>query len=193
MKTAPKTARFPRRVIHDVRQTVGYIELIFATWWALKMTFGIIPGACLVAFTFECGSENKPFRLSGFFKFWKDAEQAKREGLKETAKLFFPIHPAFGLVIISGILFIIFGDSLMLVVVNLASIPISLFSYYQGVKLRNKNLSLSVERDDSEFDEKMIALFKAVTPYAIRIILLWFLLSGLIMTGAYFVGIWKPH
>lgn len=157
------------------------------------MTFGIIPGACLVAFIFEYGSESKPFRLSGFFKLWKDVEQAKREGLKETAKLFFPIHPVFGLAIISGILFIIFGDSLMLIVVNLTSIPVSVFSYYQGAKLRNKNLSLSVERDDPEFDEKKIALFKAVIPYANRIIIFWFLLTLIMMTGAYFAGVWKPH
>ena len=169
------------------------MEVILATWSALKMTFGIIPGVCLVAYTFECGNYTIPFRLSGFFKLWKDAEQAKREALKETAMSIFPIHPAFGLVIISGILFIVYGDSIMLVVVNLSSIPVSIFSYYLGIKLSNKNIPLSVERDDPDFDEKAATLYKTVIPYAALIILFWSILVVILMKCTYLIGIWKPH
>ena len=81
----------------------------------------------------------------------------------------------------------------MLVVVNLTSIPVSIFSYYQGIKLRNAKGSISVENEDPKFYEKMILTFKAVIPYGIRIIIFWFLLSATIMTITYIFNFWKPH
>ena len=157
------------------------------------MTFGIIPGLCLVAYMFECGNERKAFKISGIISFWKEVIWAKKEGIKETAKLFFPWHPTLGAFFIIGILFIIFGDSLMLIVVNVTAIPVSLFSYFQGIKMRDARGVISFESQDPEFDDKIFLAFKAVFPYSVRIILIWILLSAIILGIADVLDFWKPH
>jgi len=129
------------------------------------MTFGIIPGASLISYTYECGFEKKIFNLFGFLLFWREVKQAKKGAIKETGRMFFPWHPALGALLIGGVLIIIFSDSLILIVVNVSAIPTSLFAYRQGKRRSN--------------------------PF--WIVLFWLLFSTATMSMLYLLGYWKPN
>lgn len=156
------------------------------------MVFGILPGICLIAYTFECGYENKPFIKREFFAVWQDIEKAKRKAIKQTGALLFPWRPALGGIVIGGILFVILTDSLMLIIMNLTAIPAGILSYQQGKKCHKIKGIISFKRGAQELDEILLP-YKAVFPYAIRIILFWISLSATLMTIAYFLKILKPH
>lgn len=169
------------------------MEPIFITWWALKMTIGILPGLCLIAHSFECGYGSKPFRISGFIRLFRETKHAMNEAKKETAHIIFPWHPAIGLLLIVGILFIISGDSIMLYVINITAIAISFISYRQGVRLSGPIGVLTPDRDDPEFEMKLRQAYKAITPGFIMIMVPWLLLTAIIMTILYIFDLWAPH
>ena len=169
------------------------MELVYSAWWALKMTFGIMPGLCVVAYAFECGYEKKAFKISGIISLLEESKRAKREAIKETAKLFFPLRPVFGVLLLGGILFIIIGDSLMLIVTNITAIPLGLYSYHQGKILHKAMGIICLDRQDPEYEARMRRIVKAVFPHAIRIFLIWISLIAAILTIAYYLNLWKPH
>lgn len=157
------------------------------------MTFGVIPGLCLVAYAFECGNRWSKFRVDGYLQALKETNSAREKAIKSTGELFFPWKPAVGALLISGILFFLSGDFVMLVVINLVAIPVALFSYYQGVKLCKAKGVVTLDRDDSEFEAQYHLIVRAVLPYGIRIVLLWLLLAGTLLAVAYLLDLWKPH
>jgi hypothetical protein len=153
------------------------MEIVYAFWWALIMTFGVLPGACLIAYMFECGNRKGAFRYSGLKKLYREAIQAKRIAIRETADLLIPRPVPVGAVILYCILLLIRGDTLMLAAVNGAAVPISLFSYYQGEKLRKAHGYICIDRQDPKFEEKLRHATRAIDPYFFRIASAWLVLS----------------
>ena len=163
------------------------MELIFASWLALKMVLGTLPGMSLVAYSFECGFEEKSVRIPGFLSFWKAIKNAKKEAIWGTARTFFPWFPALGVLAICIILLVIVADSVMLMAVNVTAVPVSVFSYKQGIKyLRGWGPAAGNTRLGLRPHEI------ALTVVAIRILGVWLALTMVLLTIAYGFHLWVP-
>ena len=108
------------------------------------MTFGSLPGMCVVAYTFQCGYEERPVSLSGFFATFRMAKEVKKEAIKETGRMLAGKYAGVFVVLVTFILLCIATDSWMLAVVNISASVVGVFAHRQGRKYRLAS-GLSVE------------------------------------------------
>lgn len=155
-----------------------------SAWLALKMIFGIIPGLCLIAYAFECGLSQKPFRISELKKLWKEVNLAKKEAIKNTGKIISPEYAKIITILIFIVLLLIIVDSIMLIAFNFTAIPVSFISYSIGRK--NKILS--------KYNGKKIMkyVYKKITILAIQLLLIWLVFVAFILAFLFKINIWQP-
>ena len=87
---------------------------MFASWEALKMTFGVLPGICLVVWAGYSGWTGKRPSLRKLIGIWQEVNLAKQEGLKETARCLMLACATVGYLLFLLVLFLVPSDMMLI-------------------------------------------------------------------------------
>ncbi len=151
------------------------------TWQALKMTFAILPGICVVVWAGHAGWSGRRPRLRALRDMWTEIRTAKQEGLKETARVLAPACPILAYVCLLVILFLIPTDTVLPLVVNFCALPAALVSYREGRRAGSHRRGSAALR---QFDLPWPTLLKFVG--------FWLCVAGALLFALWVAGVWRP-
>lgn len=154
---------------------------LLITWQALKMTFAVLPGICIVVWAGHAGWSGNRARLRTLHDMWAEIRMAKREGLMETARMFAPAYPVLAYVCLLVILFLVPTDAVLLLVVNFCALPAAVVCYREG---RRAGAYRGGSADPRHFDLPWPALIKVMG--------LWLITAGGVLCALWALNVWRP-
>ena len=162
-----------------------------ASWWALAMTFGSIPGIAWVCFCLGNGYFGHFPSPIAYVKFLFSLFRAKNKAIQDTAKTLAqgPKSAALMAMAIAILLAAVATDSTILAVVNGTSIPAGAIAYYCGFRFR-RGRSIAQMRELEARNE--IADESLMYVYSLPAIAVWALLITTSLYSLYTLDVWSP-
>lgn len=142
------------------------MELILAPWEALKITFAVLPGICLITWAGYAGSSPRRVHIVHLWRIWIHIRRAKSEGLREFTRSVVPLCPVLAYIVFSAILLLIPIDTILSLVLNICAAPAALVSYREGRRVgKGHGKILTLEQFDMPWSSilKVFGVWLAAT------------------------------